>query len=106
MEDFYFANARLYDKNGLILCMYTLTSDCSSVFPISGLNNIEINVDVLFIKFFNFTNKTIYEGEYDYNEFINCVKDKCKMYDKDNIIVCLSVLEIEDIIKRISIKSI
>lgn len=101
MSDYYFANARLYEKNGEILCMYVLTEDCLSVFPIDGLYNIENNVDKIFIKFFNFSKKTMIEDEYDYKEFINCVKDKCDLYDDNNIIIRLSLDQIYEIINKI-----
>ncbi len=100
--DLYFANARLYDKDGTILCMYVLTEECPSVFPINGLSNIDISVDKLFIKFFTFTEDTMEDPGYEYNEFINYIKEYCEPYDKDCLLIpSLSFEFIQDMKKKL-----
>lgn len=100
--DCYYANARLYDADGVILCMYVLTEQCLSVFPIDGLKGIDHHVDKLFIKFFTVTEDTIYDEQYDYNEFINYVKEFSQPYSDDCLLIPpLDMEEIKNIRRHI-----
>ena len=100
--DIYYAKPILRQKpGGDVLSCYSVSNNCTSVFPIDGKNVLcRYNQDSkhTIITFFILEEMKIVGGMYDYNDFINYMIDKgVEYFDDDHIKVDLSSQDIYDI---------
>ena len=100
--DIYYAKPILRQKpGGDVLSCYSVSNNCTSVFPIDGKNVLcRYNQDSkhTIITFFILEEMKIVGGMYDYNDFINYMLDKgVEYFDDDHIKVDLSSQDIYDI---------
>ena len=97
--DIYYAKPILRQKpGGDVLSCYSVSNNCTSVFPIDGKNVLcRYNQDSkhTIITFFILEEMKIVGGMYDYNDFINYMLDKgVEYFDDTHIKVDLSVQDI------------
>ena len=100
--DIYYAKPILRQKpGGDVLSCYSVSNNCTSVFPIDGKNVLcRYNQDSkhTIITFFILEEMKIVGGMYDYNDFINYMIDKgVEYFDDTHIKVDLSVQDIYDV---------
>ena len=100
--DIYYAKPILRQKpGGDVLSCYSVSNNCTSVFPIDGKNVLcRYNQDSkhTIITFFILEEMKIVGGMYGYNDFINYMLDKgVEYFDDTHIKVDLSVQDIYDV---------
>lgn len=100
--DIYYAKPILRQKpGGDVLSCYSISNNCTSVFPIDGKNVLcRYNQDSkhTIITFFILEEMKIVGGMYGYNDFINYMLDKgVEYFDDTHIKVDLSVQDIYDV---------
>ncbi len=103
---YYYANPRMYLKNNETIALYVLTEECVSIFPLKGDSSLAIDrpLDKILISFYFFEKGSLYEKLYDYNTFINVVKENCVLYDRLHIVIpSLSQQQILSIVNELDV---
>jgi len=106
--DVYYAKPRLLhsDDRHVNGAFYVLTEECVSIFPCKAngfLNLNDIPIDEGFVQFFIYSEDRMVDGLYDYDQFIQYVKEHgATDYDGNHVLIpSMTKTQIEEMMKTI-----